>query len=62
QMTKSNTDFTYINLAGVKHSYTNKQADEFRKKFDIQALEYNKQADERAWSEMRKFFKRIFEQ
>jgi len=62
QMTKSNADFTYISLAGVKHSYTNKQADEFRKKFDIQALEYNKQADERAWSEMRKFFKRIFEQ
>jgi len=62
QMMESNADFTYMSLAGVKHSYTNRQADKFRKKFDIPALEYNKQADERAWTAMRKFFKRIFEQ
>ena len=60
QMIESNADYTYISLAGVKHSYTNKQADEFRKKFNIPALEYNRQADERAWSAMQKFFKRIF--
>ena len=60
QMIESNADYTYISLAGVKHSYTNKQADEVRKKFNIPALEYNRQADERAWSAMQKFFKRIF--
>lgn len=62
QMMAGNADFTYMSLAGVKHSYTNKQADEFRKKFNIQALEYNRQADERAWSAMQKFFRRVFGQ
>jgi dienelactone hydrolase len=62
QMMEGNVDFTYMSLKGVKHSFTNKQADEFRKKFDIGALEYNKQADERSWMAMKKFFKRVFHQ
>ena len=62
QMMAGNVDFTYLNLPGVKHSFTNKQADEFRKKFDIGALEYNKQADERSWAAMHKFFQRVFHQ
>ena len=60
EMFKSNVDFTYMNLKGIKHSYTNPQADEFSKKFNIPALQYNKKADEHAWSEMLKFFHRIF--
>jgi dienelactone hydrolase len=59
-MFKANVDFTYMNLKGVKHSFTNPQADEFSKKFNIAALQYNKKADEQAWSEMLKFFQRIF--
>ena len=35
-------------------------SDEFSKKFNIPNLEYNKQADERSWSEMRRFFNRVF--
>jgi len=62
QMMAGNVDFTYINLQGVKHSFTNKQADEFRKKFDIGALEYNKKADERSWKAMQNFFQRVFNQ
>ncbi len=62
QMVAGNVDFTYLNLSGVKHSFTNKQADEFSKKFNIPNLEYNKQADERSWSAMQKFFQRIFAQ
>lgn len=62
QMMMGNVDFTYMNLQGVKHSYTNRQADEFRKKFDIGALEYNKKADERSWKAMQKFFQRVFNQ
>jgi dienelactone hydrolase len=50
-----------MNLKGVKHSFTNPQADEFSKKFNIAALEYNKKADEQAWEAMLKFFKRVFE-
>ena len=59
-MFKANVDFTYMNLKGVKHSFTNPQADEFRKKFNIVNLEYNKKADEQAWQAMLKFFKRVF--
>lgn len=58
-MFKANVDFTYMNLKGVKHSFTNPQADEFSKKFNIEALQYNKKADEQAWSAMLKFFKRV---
>ncbi len=60
-MFKANVDFTYMNLKGVKHSYTNPQADEFSKKFNIPALEYNKKADKQAWAAMLKFFERVFE-
>lgn len=60
-MFKANVDFTYINLKGVRHSFTNPQADEFSKKFNIGALKYNKMADEQAWAAMLKFFKRVFD-
>ena len=53
-------DFTYTQLAGIKHSYTNKKADEYQKKFSIPNLEYNQQADERSWSDMASFLKRVF--
>jgi dienelactone hydrolase len=60
EMAAATEDFKYVSLEGVKHSYTNKQADEFSKKFNIPALEYNKEADERAWSAMQDLFKRVF--
>ena len=62
QMMAGNTNFTYINLKGVRHSFTNKRADEFAKKFKIGNLKYNKKADERSWSAMRFFFERVFNQ
>jgi dienelactone hydrolase len=46
QMMAANADFTYMSLTGTKHSFTNKQADEFSKKFNIPSLQYNKQSDE----------------
>jgi dienelactone hydrolase len=49
-----------MSLAGTKHSFTNKQADEFSKKFNIPSLQYNKQSDERSWAAMKKFFQRVF--
>ena len=62
QMMAGNADFTYMSLAGTKHSFTNKQADEFSKKFNIPSLQYNKQSDERSWAAMQKFFQRVFKQ
>ena len=61
-MFKANVDFTYMNLKGVKHSFTNPQADEFSKKFNIPSLQYNKQSDERSWAAMQKFFQHVFKQ
>ncbi|MBT6346221.1 MAG: dienelactone hydrolase family protein, partial [Nitrospina sp.] len=60
QMMAGNIDFTYLNLKGIKHSFTNRQADEFNKKFKIGNLEYNKQADEYSWKVMQDFFRRVF--
>jgi dienelactone hydrolase len=62
QMMAANADFTYMSLTGTKHSFTNKQADEFGKKFNIPSLQYNKQSDERSWAAMQKFFQRVFKQ
>jgi len=60
EMVEANAGLTYISLAGVKHSFTNPQADEFREKFNISALQYDKQADARSWKALRGFFQRVF--
>ena len=60
EMVEANVDFNYVNLTGVKHSYTNPKADELSKKFNIPNLKYDKQADERSWQAMQQFFDRIF--
>ncbi len=60
EMVEANVDFQYMSLKGVRHSYTNPQADEFSKKFDLPALKYDKQADQRSWKSMHRFFQRVF--
>lgn len=60
QMVAANADFTYVTMAGIRHSYTNPEADAFSKKFNLPNLAYNKDADERAWKTMLNFFKRLF--
>ncbi len=60
QMVAANADFTYVSMAGIKHSYTNPEADTFSKKFNLPNLAYNKKADERAWHTMLEFFNRVF--
>jgi len=60
EMVEANTDFTYMSLKGVRHSYTNPQADEFSKKFDLPGLKYDKAADIKSWEVMHQFFQRVF--
>ena len=60
EMVDANTDFTYMSLKGVRHSYTNPMADEFSKKFNLPALKYDKQADKKSWRVMHRFFNRAF--
>ena len=60
EMKDADVDFTYMSLKGVRHSYTNPQADALSKKFGIPAMKYDAAADKRAWSAMQNFFKRVF--
>lgn len=60
QMYEANADLTYLNLKGIKHSYTNPGADVLSRKFNIPNLVYDKTADDRSWQEMQRFFERIF--
>lgn len=60
EMSTATQDFKYLTLAGARHSYTNKRADDISKKFKMDNLKYNKQADKRAWSAMQTLFKRVF--
>jgi dienelactone hydrolase len=60
EMSGAAKDFKYIDLKGAKHSYSNKQADEFSKKFKLDNLQYNQAADQKAWAAMQALFKRVF--
>ena len=60
EMSAATKDFKYVSLKGVKHSYTNVQADEFGKKFKMANMAYSKQADQEAWAAMQALFKRVF--
>ena len=53
-------DFKYITLEGARHAFTNKQAGEFSKKFNLPNLEYSKEADEQSWAALKDFFQRVF--
>ena len=48
-----------VNYPGVKHSFTNPDADATGKKFDL-PLEYNADADKDSWQKNLEFFKEIF--
>ena len=60
EMVDANVNFTYMSLKGVRHSYTNPMADEFRKKFNLPGLKYDKAADKKSWKVMHQFFQRVF--
>ena len=59
EMDVAGVDYKFVNYAGAKHSFTNPEADELGKKFNM-PLAYNAEADKQSWSEMQTFFKKIF--
>src|SRR5512133_2786278 len=59
EMTKAGASYRYVGYPGVKHSFTNPDADMLAKKFNL-PLAYNKKADKNSWAETLKFFKEIF--
>jgi dienelactone hydrolase len=58
-MTDANVDFQFIAYPGAKHSFTNPDADNFGKQFNL-PLAYNADADKKSWSAMQAFFKKVF--
>ncbi len=59
EMANAGVDYKVVSYPGVKHSFTNPQADEFAKKFNL-PLAYDKHADEDSWKQMKQFFASIF--
>ena len=54
------TNYEYIAYLGVKHSFTSKEADENRKKFNLDALVYNADADKKSWESLQSLLKTTF--
>ena len=52
-------DFTLVNYPGVKHSFTNPDADRFGEQFDM-PLAYDAGADADSWTRLQEFLKAIF--
>lgn len=56
EMTDAKVDFRVVSYDGVKHAFTNPDADALAAKFGL-PLAYSKSADEASWNEMKAFFK-----
>ena len=59
EMKDAGADMRFISYPGAMHGFTNPQADEAGKKYDL-PLAYNKEADEKSWEELKKFLEEIF--
>lgn len=59
EMTDAKADYTFISYPGAIHSFTNPDATELGKKYNI-PLAYNADADKKSWEEMKNFFTDIF--
>ncbi len=52
-------DYEFIDYPGVIHGFTNPEADDFAKRFNM-PLAYNEKADKDSWEKTQAFFKKIF--
>jgi dienelactone hydrolase len=59
EMDSAGVNYKFVNYPGVKHSFTNPEADKFGAQFNM-PLAYNAEADKASWSELDKFLKSIF--
>lgn len=59
EMTRAGASFRYVGYPGVKHSFTNPDADSYAAKFNL-PLAYDRKADRDSWAETEKFLKEIF--
>jgi dienelactone hydrolase len=60
EMQAAKVNYRLISYPGARHAFTVKEADEISKKFNMPALAYNPEADQKSWAEMHAFLKEIF--
>jgi dienelactone hydrolase len=60
EMDQAGVKYTFISYPGAKHAFTNPAATFLGNKFNL-PLEYNKDADEASWKEMRRFLARVLD-
>ncbi len=60
EMQNSGADLEFVNYPDVKHSFTNPEADDFGKRFNM-PLVYNAEADKDSWARMQVFLRQVFE-
>ena len=59
EMDAAGASYRYVGYPGVKHSFTNPDADRYAKKFDL-PLAYDRKADEDSWAQTVTFLTEIF--
>ena len=59
EMAEQRVDFKFVNYAGTVHSFTNPDATELGKKFNM-PIAYNARADRESWTDLQGFLKEIF--
>ncbi|MBE0597075.1 MAG: dienelactone hydrolase family protein [Desulfuromonadales bacterium] len=60
EMAEAGITYHFVNYQGVKHSFTNPEADRHGQKFNL-PLAYDREADRRSWQELDKFLREIFQ-
>lgn len=59
EMSAANANYELVDYAGVKHSFTNPDADDYGRRFNM-PLAYNAAADAASWKRMQSFLKSAF--
>ncbi|MGE8486620.1 MAG: dienelactone hydrolase family protein [Pseudomonas sp.] len=61
EMDKAGADYKFVSLEGAKHGFSNPDADRLsHSDHGGPDIGYNKAADEKSWTDMQAFFKKIF--
>lgn len=59
EMQTAQVDFEFVSYPNAQHSFTNPQADQFGKEFNI-PLAYHPEADRKSWLKMQQFLTSVF--
>lgn len=59
EMQRAGAELRFVNYPGVKHSFTNPDADDVGKRFNM-PLVYNAEADKDSWQRMQVFLEQVF--